>query len=443
MRQKIETANDKQVMCDGDKDCEILVVSDLCDGVRSIERIECRRDALAAAAYFGMVFARVQPTVVDRDRRTVPAYTITVPFDGNAVAFLLRRLHRDGRPSDGSAEGDGGGNGNNEDAKCSLDQIIGASLFFGMPQQWAEDLVVDFLRTLAARDTPSGHSSTQTTKDLDNGTVAFALHLLESDLAGDIKLHLYRRFAYLLQTTPAAVRGHCYNPHVAHATVRGDDGVMWHAVRLAFDTLGHGVNSTSCAGIELSVSLAFENTERGPAEGDNCIHGRRRHNDGNNDNDDDNRNDDRDRKSDAGCLHDVILSVHSAPVDEQLGRWTRDEPFPPGALHAMPCAMRARVRLYHPTRGIVADDVPIESWGSAPTTLPCTGPGGAALRRRGVPVPHGFDRARQGSPHCARRAPRTATIAMDADPRDHALWACEVALFLCPHDQGSPPTEMS
>lgn len=446
MRQKIEAVNDKQAICDGDKDCEILVVSDLCDGVRSIERIGCRRDALAAAAYFGMLFARAQPTVVDRDRRIVPTYTITVPFDGNAVAFLLHRLHRGVGSNDNNANDDGSGNGNNGDAKCNLDQIIDASLFFGMPQQWVENLVVDFLRALADHSTLSGHTSTQTTKGSGNSIDAFALYLLESDLVGDIKLHLCRRFAYLLQTTPAVVRGHCYNPHVAHATARGDDGIMWHAVRLAFDTLGHGTNSASCAGIELSVSLVFESTEHGPAKGADPIHDRRRHNGGGNNNNNDgdaNRNGDRERKSDANCRHDVILSIHSAPVGEQLGRWTRDEPFPPGVLYAMPCAMRARVRLYHPTRGIVVDDVPISSWCSVPTTLPQTGTGGAALRRRGVPVPHGFDRACQGSPHCARRAPRTATIAVDVDSRDRALWACEVALFLCPHDQGSPSTEMS
>ncbi|WBR14441.1 hypothetical protein pkur_cds_266 [Pandoravirus kuranda] len=403
----VTTTTPRQTVCvDHDNDCEIIVVADARDdGGQLIDRVRCRRAALAGAAYFVMLFARAQATAVEREGRSMPAYKISVPFDTAVVVFLLRRLHCDER------------RGGPKDLRCDLAQAVGASLFFGMSPEWIECLVVDLLRTLTERDSETLPNHARVTADrFRHNTASFALCLLESDLVDDLKKCLWQRFAYLLPvvaTAPFLGCGPCYNAHAASATVHGDDGALWHAVRLAFDALGHGTDRAVCANIELSVSLAFE--KAGEAV----------------DSDDD-------PTSKAVDRHNVILRVHSAPVGEQLGGWPQGHAFPVGALQVTPCAMRAHARLYHPTCGLVVDNAPINSWSSAPTATH-RDPETAGLRRWGVPVPHGFDRRCRNGLDRARRAARTSTIATGVEPRDRALWACEVALFLRPHCQGQKP----
>ncbi|AVK75899.1 hypothetical protein pneo_cds_292 [Pandoravirus neocaledonia] len=388
---------------DRGNDCEIIVVADARDdGGQLIDRVRCRREALAGAAYFVMLFARAQATAVKRESRSMLAYKISVPFDTAVVVFLLRRLHCDER------------RGGPKDLRCDLAQAVGASLFFGMSPEWIECLVLDLLRTLTERDSETLPNRAQVTADRSrHNTASFALCLLESDLVDGLKKCLWQRFAYLLPvvaTAPFLGRGPCYNAHAASATVHGDDGALWHAVRLAFDALGHGTDRAVCANIELSVSLAFENASECVGSHDNLVGG-------------------------AVDRHNVILSVHSAPAGERPGDWPRGHPFPVGALHVTPCAMRVRVRLYHPTCGLVVDNAPINSWSSAPTATH-RDPETAGLRRWGVPMPHGFDRRCRNGLGRARRAARTSTIATGVEPRDRALWACEVALFLRPLYQG-------
>lgn len=410
MQQEKVMATPRRIACadHDDGDCEIILAADTHgNGRQPVQRVGCRREALASAAYFAMLFARTRPTEIDREDRSLLAYTISVPFDTDAVVFLLHRLHRRGRRNGPMG------------LRCDPAQAVGASLFFGMSPEWIECLVVDLLRALTKQDikttttaTVPNHARVVT----DHATIPFALCLLESDLVGDIKTRLWRRFAYLLPVALAPWRhGQCYNPRVACASVRSDDGALWHAVRLAFDGLGHGTNRATCADIELTVSLVFEGTSE-------------------------DTDSDGDPNAEAGDRCDVILCVHSAPAGEQLGGWPQGDPFPAGALRAAPCAMRARVRLYHPTRGLVVDDAQINSWSGA-STLTRRDPKMAGLRHWGVPVPHGFDRASQNGTDRARRAARTSTIATGVDPRDRALWACEVALFLRPHDQPLPAAE--
>lgn len=380
----------------------------------SADRLLGHRTVLAQASYFAMLFARADPDRIDLGQidgeRTLRAvYVVRAPFSPGVIAFLVDRLY------------------GVQDRGLYRDPVeaVGAALFLGMPGTCAHDLVVDTLRALsddlAAQESSGRPDAVAAAR---RQIVCFVAHMIDTDIPPEAKAALVARFSYLAPLSPSSP-SHCVDRHgigamrhyrpealTGDATLAiDDDGRRWRALRVSTDAVGAGVDRVDADGLVFRVSLVF-----------------RRASDGSD---------------------DVVLRLWCAPAAETLAVWPWGERQPDGMVEPRPRAMRARVRLYHPVRGIV--DTRLASWNSAAThaasrhrqyrsyvaTAGAKPPAGAVL------VPNGLERASQGRAGPATRVARSATIVDGADPRDRSLWACEVDIDVEEEGPIEPPTAPS
>nr|UMO78830.1 hypothetical protein [Pandoravirus belohorizontensis] len=404
-----------------DCDCEIVLAptttAESAPAEAPTVRLLAHRSVLAQAAYFAMLFARADPERVDLaetergERRTRAVYVIRAPFSLETVAFLIDRLYAPRR---------------REACRDPVEAVV-ATLFFGMPADCAQDIIVDTLRLLAedlaaaatsvvaARATSAGSAAADNPVEVPPVHLAahramahFVAHMIAADIAAETKTALAARFAYLLSSAPAACingltdgaryyRARAPAPDATATTVHGAYGCRWTTLCMSTDMFGAGVDHIEWDGLVFGARLVFDSTGGGGAD-------------------------------------DIAVGVFCAPASERLGPWTHGDAQPAGMVDVPARAVRISARLYHPTRGVFGTGA-LTSWSSAACDVGlhrsrsrsyAAAAGGESPPKGALLVPNGVDRSTRGTGEPARRVARTATLLVEADPRDRCLWACEV-----------------
>ncbi|ATE82163.1 hypothetical protein psal_cds_354 [Pandoravirus salinus] len=370
-------------------------------------RILGHRAILAQAAYFAMLFARADPDRVDMGHidgeRTLRAvYVVHMPFSSDVVAFLVDRLYA--IPSLTPC--------------CDPVAGVGAALFLGMPGTCAQDIMIDALRMLAgdlSSASPSprrcgvAHTHVPDQSPKVSRLAHFVAHMIAADIPPNVRAALAARFACLIPSASLECLngwpsgGRHYRCQVQppglgtiDTTNKDEDGVRWRQLDLSTDATGMSVDRVEYDGLVFAVGLVFCSTADG--------------------------------------TDDIGISFSCAPMAERLGLWAPGDDRPAGMIDTTPRAVRVCARLYHPLRGIFETKI-LSSWSSAATDVDlhrqrrrsyAAGAGDSGPPKGAILVPNGVDRTARGAGRPAERVARTATLFIEADPRDRCLWACEV-----------------
>lgn len=359
-------------------------------------RIEAHRVFLAGASYFAALFERAGPDSVeqeDPDGKRVfrVVYTVDMPFSAESVAFLVDCLYAPHR-LDGVAN-------------CADPvDVVQASLFLGMPGYCTVGLVEAALVRLF--ECVAKKRGADTVAQLG----AFVRHMLDSDIAHDLKAALVERTMGMLARTDREtiaaehadlVSATYYRPE---AVVGGlsdvdEDGRRWRALRVAVDHLGGTDNMATVAwqGLVFGVAMRFTNYDNEPS---------------------------------------LRAKVFCAPEGETLGAWPWGDDVPSGTVDVEPRAVRIKVHAYHPTRGrSTAPTWDDQSIYKRPSQQD-------AARERALPegaslAPFALVRGPNGSASPARRGTRSAYLDHyeDGTAAMRSLVACEVEIHveeICP-----------